>query len=427
MRVNGNSIPDSLQYRDYDYIFNRIESHGTSAKERSVYLKSFLLKAKSDKNWEELCNAYKNYVYHAPKAQRLIYADSMVLTAKQSKDNKLIGSAYLSKGIAYYVQRRLNEALDSYLLADKFISKTDDKYLKYKNVYSIAHIKFFLGDYDEAIVLLKSCIDNLKGRDNHGYLSSLYSLSLCYNLEGNYGLSSQVNNSGIFQCNQLLIPEMIPYFNLSEGANQCQLSNYKDAINKLTTALTSLPKNDFSNRSVILFFLGKSYWKLGQKDKAKFYFKQVHRSYLKNGYLRPDLREAYEIMITYCKEKNDLKAQLYYVEALLDVDRKLALTSRNLVNKIHKEYDTKELLLQKKSIETSLERRKYNDYIFLGTIGALCITIFLIILRHIKTRKVLRAKYEELLLRIEASKKEKTPFTDDTVLSVSQDTALNIL
>lgn len=426
-KVKGNCIPDSLKHKGYDYIFERIESPGLNGREKSVYLKSFLLKAKSDKNFEELTNAYKNYLHHAPEADRLVYADSMVLAAKLSKDDALIGSAYLSKGIAYYAQRKLDEALASYLLADRYIAKTGDKYLKYKAMYSIGQIKYYLGYYDEAMSLLQGCTTYMKGHNSRGYLNSLYAVGLCHNKQGNHGLCTEVNHSGILECRRLGIPEMVPYFNLSEGANQCELFNYQIAVIKLSTALSNLPDKDFANKSVCHFFLGKSYWHLGQKDRAKDYFERVHQSYLKNGAMLPDLREAYELLIIYYKERSDLKLQLYYVETLLKLDRELALSFRYLVGKIHKEYDTRELLSQKKTIETSLTRRKYNDRIFVGAICTLCIVIICLIVRYARTRKIYREKYEELLLRLEASKREKVPFTEEAVLSVSQDAAENIL
>ena len=117
-------IPDTLQNKDYDYLFERIEESENEHIKQSLYLKSFLFKAKSEKNSEEILNGYKNYVYHSAENLKLVYADSMIYIAKKSKNNALLGSAYLSKGIIYYAQKKHNQALDNYLIANNFISKT---------------------------------------------------------------------------------------------------------------------------------------------------------------------------------------------------------------------------------------------------------------------------------------------------------------
>lgn len=142
-------IPDSLRSKDYDYLFERIEALEDDGAKQSLYLQSFLWKAKGEKKSKEIVNGYKNYIYYAPENLKLIYADSMVYAAKKSMDNALIGSAYLSKGVLYYIQKKHTYALDNYLIANNFISKTNDKYLAYKVKYNIAHIKYYLGFYDE--------------------------------------------------------------------------------------------------------------------------------------------------------------------------------------------------------------------------------------------------------------------------------------
>src|SRR5690606_34458764 len=109
--------------------FDKIENSQQDSATQSVYLRFFLEKAKSEKNWEEILNGYKNYLHYSSPTMALVYADSMIIAAEKSKDNALIGSAYLSKGIEYYGQKNYTEALNNYLIANKYISRTEDKYL----------------------------------------------------------------------------------------------------------------------------------------------------------------------------------------------------------------------------------------------------------------------------------------------------------
>ena len=278
-------IPDSLKGKDFDYLFDRIEDDSISTNQRSLYITSFLIKAKLEVNWEELSNAYKNYVHYAPDKLKLVYADSMVAAARKSNSNEIIGSAYLSKGIAYYGQKRLAEAMDIYLIADSYIKKTEDKYLLYKTKYHIGQIKYYLGYYDEAILIFQDCINYFKRSNVRAYLNSLHSLGVCYDMVGNHALSTSVNERGIAEGKRTGNFAMEPYFVHSEGVNQSIIHNYEIAIKKLQSSLPGIRENkDFANETVGYFYIGKSYWELNEKEKAVVYFKKVDKSYTAVSY-----------------------------------------------------------------------------------------------------------------------------------------------
>lgn len=415
-------IPDSIRKKDFDYIFNRIEDKKINDGLRSIYLQSFLIKAKSEKNWEELSNAYKNYVHYAPEKLKLIYADSMVGAAKQSKDNEIIGAAYLSQGVAYYRQKRLAEALDFYLIADNYIAMTTDKYQFYKVKYNIGLIKFYLGFYGEAIALFEECIDFFKKDDSRAYLNSLHMLGACYNMVGNHGLSTEINEKGIAEGRRSDDTDMEPYFVHSEGINQCKIHNFALSIEKIKEALPAIIKGgDFANESIGYLYLGKSYWGLGNKELAISYFKKVDQIYDQRGYLRPDMRDGYELMISHYESIGLQDVQLYYIKKLLRADRMLHKTYTYLQDKIHKEYDTKKLVQQKNAIEKSLNRRRYNDQIFISVIIGLCIFVIAIVVRYLRSKKKIRRKYQELVDKLEASKKIKVIASEENGISMSKD------
>jgi tetratricopeptide (TPR) repeat protein len=414
-------IPDSLKNKNFDYLFDRIEDGNNTTERRSLYLLSFLSKAKTEENWEELSNAYKNYVHYAPDKVKLKYADSMVIAAKRSKSNEIVGSAYLSKGIAFYGQKRLAEAMDIYLIADDYIKKTNDKYLIYKTKYRIGQIKMYLGFYEEAITIFQECIIYFKHSNVRAYLNSLHSLGICYNKVGNYGLCKATNETGIAHGIKTGNFEMKSYFIHSEGINQCMMHNYAISINKIQSSLSDIRTNkDFSNEMVGYFYIGKSYWALNDKEKAMPYFEKIDRNYIEHDYIRPDLREAYELMISYYKDKNMLREQLYYVEKLLEVDKKLHLTYAYLQGKIRKEYDTKELKIEQEKLKSSLDMRKYNDQISISIISGMLLFIAFGLVRHFKNKKESRKKYEELLQKIEDVEKAKASKGDEPDFSISK-------
>lgn len=89
-------------------------------------------------------------MHQYPKETWLQYCDSILVVARKWKTDSLLGSAYLTRGIVYYYFKQEPKALDNFIIADSFISKSDNQYLKNKTKYSIAQIKYYLGYYEEA-------------------------------------------------------------------------------------------------------------------------------------------------------------------------------------------------------------------------------------------------------------------------------------
>lgn len=142
------------------------------------------------------------------------------------------------------------------------------------------------------------------------------------------------------------------FFKHSEGINQFFLNNYHTSIQLLQEVMPQLNSmTEFANESIANFYIGKNYWKLQRQAKAVPYFKKVEKVFIEKGYIRPDLREVFELMIKYYKKENNLKSQLYYIDQLLKADSVLTDTNKYLMGKIHKEYDTKEILLEKEKIQ----------------------------------------------------------------------------
>lgn len=421
-------IFDTLKRKSYDYLFERIEATAENKVKQAYYLKYFLNKAKKDKNSEEIVNGYKNYLFYAPEKSKLIYADSMIYTAKKANNNALIGSAYLSKGIVYYARKEHKNALDNYLIADNFISKTNDKYLVYKVKYNIAIIKYFLGFYDEAISLFTECTDYFKEKNTRAYLNSLHLLGLCHNRIGNYGLCYEINKKGIEEGIRMSNTEMKNYFIHSEGINQYFKNNYAEAIKKINYSIPSIKENkDFGNESVGYFYIGKSYWDLHKPEMALPYFFKVDKIFDDKGYIRPDLRQNYELLLKYYKSKKDLHKQLYYTDKLLKADSILDNKFIYLSGRVRKVYDTKVLLKDKQDIEELFNKRKYNDFIFTGIVLVLFLIVSFIAYRHIRNKNVYRQKFEELMAKNEAVSKVEVKNVSNGIGNINKDTIAEIL
>ncbi|MDR6843366.1 AraC family transcriptional regulator [Flavobacterium granuli] len=387
------TIPDSLLSKDYEYFDKNIRYKEKDNVKDLLYAQSWLTKAKKEKNFSQMAMAYKALIYKTQKKLELKYADSIVIAAKQTTDIELIGSAYMTKGIVYYDRKEQMKALDNYLVADEYISKTNNRYLIFKVKYVIGLTKLYLGFYDEAITLFKECANYFKKENDRAYLNSLHSLGLCYNHIGNYKLCSQMNQIGLIAGKHLKSWDMVCYFIQSEGVNQYFKHNYSDAIQKLTMILPAVKrKKDFANETVAYFYIGKSYSAQKLQEKAIPYFKKIDEAFQKQNYIRPDLREAYELLIDYYQQQNNKELQLYYIRTLLKVDKLLNQDYRYLSGRIHKEYDTKKLLQTQRDIEQAM---KYEIVCALSIIIVLIVIIVLFICRHFRNKRL----FKELMNR----------------------------
>lgn len=378
---------DTLGKRSYDYLYDRIDQN-TGTLGVTCFLEAYLKKAKKEGNLKEIINGYNNFLYEVDPSQKLFYADSMIYAAERTDSNELIGSAILTKGIIYYQKKDYTKALDLYLIANRLIASTNSQYLKHKIQYNIAHIKYYLGFFNEALALYRSCTEYFKSENPRAYLNCLHSIALCYTRLGNYDESTEINSLVIQECIRLNDESIIPFILQTEGINDYFRKSYTSSIHKLKNSLSGLQEqNDFGNLSIAYFYIAASLWHTGKKEEALPYLLKVDRFFTDKKYIRPDLRRNYELLIDYYRDKSDKESELHYIKRLMQADRILHSHYKYLSGKVFKEYDTAQLVEAKNTIENSLRKERYLRILLLGlSIALLSATIFLIF-RNLKLRQ----------------------------------------
>ncbi len=413
-------VPDSIQNKDFGYLEDRIDQFKNDSTRAAIYLFTYIKKAKREHNWQELKNGYQNLMHLSPSSMRIIYADSMVYAAKRSKDNAAIGSAFLTKGIVLFSNKKYKEALDEYLIANEYIAKTNDQYLIYKVKYNIAQLKNNMGFYDEAISLLRQCVNYYKKNHDRAYLNSLHSLGLSYNKVGNYGLCSITNEEGIKESAKRASPEMTVYFQHSEGVNQYFLHNYQKAITNLKSTMPEIESNnDFANEAVGNFYIGKSYWELKKYETAIPYFKKVDQTLNSKQFIRRDLLETFVLLINYYKTKKEDRLHLYYIDQLLKADHLLLETNSYLISKVSKEYDNKNILIEKQKLESQVNGQKSNNLIFIVLVTLIFLTLLFVSYRNFKIKSTYKKNYDALMNKSFEPIKEITPIQHTGIADIN--------
>ena len=83
-------VPDSLSKKEYNYFNEKIIYKENDSLRERLYVQSWLAKAKSEKNHNQMALAYKALIYRFDKKLRHLYVDtSVVASRKKLKSSNL--------------------------------------------------------------------------------------------------------------------------------------------------------------------------------------------------------------------------------------------------------------------------------------------------------------------------------------------------
>ena len=154
-QVAQKKTQDSLDGKNYAYFAAAVRSAKGDTVILQAYRKAWLAKARQENNWNQVAAAYSMVMTQDSRQKLPFYADSLLEASRRSGDERLIGNAYMKKGIVHYEKKQHQKALDNYLLADRYIARSGDAYAVHKLKYALAQVKYYLGLYEEAIALLE--------------------------------------------------------------------------------------------------------------------------------------------------------------------------------------------------------------------------------------------------------------------------------
>lgn len=389
---------------DYDALRKKYEQFGENDSRAFVYLNQYIKKAKSEKKLLELFQGYRDAVYYCKSTdQRLKYTDSCIDAAYQSSDEDRISTAYILKGSIYYAkQKKYKSALDEYLMAYKYSKNTSDLYLKNKVSYHLGVVKNYLGYYDEALELFKDCTAYFEVQANDkqkhpfqvfnnqkGYLNSLHQMVICYRNLKFYKEADSIISIGLLKTfNNKDFTQERGYFLKCKGLSEYNNTRYQSAINLLQESSTMI-NDDFAWKSVGYFYIGKSYKALNNEDLAISNFIKIDSIFNKHGFILPELRENYELLINYYKKNSDREKQLYYTTQLLKADSIISRDFSYISPKMHREYDTNSLIEQKGKLEKATT---WGGFLILCLV-MIATGLVLILIKRYKREKNAAEKY----------------------------------
>ncbi|WP_333577752.1 helix-turn-helix domain-containing protein [Sphingobacterium sp.] len=372
---------------DYYLIQRQYENLSENDETALPFVQKRISKAKREKNNLQLYIGYKDARYHSANPfKKLKYADSTIYTANKMRDDSLISSAYLSKGIVYYFNfKKYKLALDEYLKAFDKTKSCKDLYYKNKINYHIGVVRSYMGYYKDALSdfedarkffereIKKDLHPNLMFGNRRGYYNTLHQMAVCYRNLNNQkkadslidlGLSSTLNNADFKQ--------EYSYFLKEQGINRFNRKNFRGAIESIRGSLPNLKEvNDFAWLTICYSYLGKSHWKLNNIDEGIKEFEKVDSIFNKHNFVLPEVRKVYENLIDYYEARDNSTKVLYYMKQLLKVDSVLDQDFFYLSSKILRDYDTTKLLREQDRIESmaSFKRWAYFTILIVVLVG----------------------------------------------------------
>ncbi len=407
-----------MQSQDYSDFRNRYDHLSDNDPAAFSHIDPYIAKAKRERNYPELVQAYKDAASFS-RDHKLVYADSMLAAAYLHKDPDLTAAAHLTKGTIYYfTYRKFQPALDEYLKGWRFARNSSDRYLYHKNLYHIGLIKSYLGYYDEAAPLFKKCIEffekpaagehpNERFNRQKGLLNSLHMAAATELGRAQLNEAATLIEKGIKNSHAADFYFERCHFYKLRGILSSARGNDDAAITDLNTALPGfLVKNDFSDASLVWYYRGKSLWRKDMKTEAVRDFIRVDSVFRRYHFVLPPSRNAYEMLILQSKTNRDSQLELYYTTQLMKVDKVLASDFKYLSGKIHREFDTKDLLAAKLALEKTLYRRHVVTWILALILAVLCALVY----RKWRYERQLQVKYDDLVqeIRRQAANKDQS-------------------
>jgi len=398
---------DSLLLKSYDVLSDNVYKEDSLISFLSA--KAYLLKAKI--NRDSLHIAYGFYYSNLKKVgPNLIIKDSLSLKINDSiiyyskhllKHKFFPSLSYSNKGDILYSKGNYKEALKNYLLAIK-TSNFGDIYL-HQLYHRVGIIKIIFSEPEEALILFKKIYKfNLSNKkvnlnDEH-HLYTVFSLGDAYLKNKQLDSARYYYDLGYKRSLNIVDENFKYYFVLGKGISEYHSHNYIAAIDSISKSIPYLINyNDSPNIAYAYCFLGKSYSKLGQVDKAVFNLKKVDSIFNVIHDLHPDLRGTYTYLRKYYKKKKDPKNQLKYTNSLLKLDS-IYYKNYNYINaEVYSKFEKKILMDEQKAIKYLLKKEKQRSYWgYIILIVSVFIIFLLSYLNFKKKKKILKISTELL-------------------------------
>jgi AraC-like DNA-binding protein len=309
-------------------------------------------------------------LYYTDKPYKAIqYLDSVIKYSKIEPNKFFPAAAYCEKADILVNQRKFDEALRNYNLAEQATLKTNiDYYYVVRN--SIGTTKSEeLGEVGEALKLYQECFNYYRTKEFRGdyyswyYQNIIFGIADCHKALKNSDSTTFYNKLGYKEATITKNKKYQLMFVLNEGANEVDKKNYTAALDSINKVLPELIKiKNTGNVLASYYYSGKAYAGLGNTSKAVQNFIKVDSMYKIKKRITPEFISGYSYLIDYYKKTGDKEKQLQYITTFMSIDSVLQKNYKHLNKVLLKEYDTPHLFAEKENLIQSLKKKQTTSY-----------------------------------------------------------------
>ena len=417
----GQSTADS-----YEKLWRAIQSDTLSQEKKLHFLETYYRKAQIEKNTLEEYQALEKKSFMVSFDEAVLLLKKMQPLVKQIANDSLNGDFLNTNVVLYYKNRHFEEALDYAIESESYNAQANNLYNLNSVRIDIGNIYYHTRHYDRAVFYFTQAKDYYQTKKdyNHlrGYVGSLYSLCKAYwQLQDVVQLAATIKESE--QTVVLLNPKHqlleTAYLDYVKGGLAFLQNNDSEATKYFEAALPIIKENgDFTNEHVIYLYLGKILWRQNKKDQAVTYLTKIDELFREKEFLNYELRETYEYLIAYYKEKKLPQQQLQATESLIALNNRFEKEQLSITKTLHTELDTKKLETERAALQQLLKSNKktYRTWLMLAAVGLLFMAVLMY--RQNKAQKKLKKKFDELLQNTPSEEvKINVPKTDSATES----------
>lgn len=383
---------------NYEELKNIFFENKKNKKVQEKCAKAYLDLAKNRKNNSQIVRAY--YLFSlANKGDKAIqYLDSVIKYSYGTNDDNFPNSAYCEKASILQNQFKYKEALENYLLAEKYA-------LDNKRMIDYYNVKFFigisksenLGEVDEALKIYKEVFNYFKINhpNNYIYPQVIFGMADAYKTLKVTDSATYYNKLGFRISQKSKYKEMLYLFRLNEGANLVLKKKYQGALDSISKALVDIKKfDDKANLMAAYFYFGKIYEGLGNNSQTIKNYIRVDSIYEKEKIMYPELIEGYQYLINHYKRTNDKTKQLLFLNKFISIDSVFQKNHNIMYKLLVKEYDLPNLVKEKENLIQSL---KSNNNIYFVSLIFFSIIIIVFVYYHYSVKKRYKKRFKEII------------------------------
>lgn len=407
----------------YKKLWEVIVSDSTNKQKKLYFLEVYYRKAQLENNTLEEYRALEEKSFMVPFDNAVLLLDKMRPLVEKIPNDSLKGYFLNRAAVLYYSNRFYSKALDFAIESEKFNRDINSWYNLNSVRIDIGNIYYHTRDYDKAILYFTQAKDYFQSSSDYNfrraYVVALYNLAKTYLQLGNTNLLSETiaeSKQAIAYIKPKYQAVETAYLNYLQGGLYFLQNNDEQAKQFLEQALPLIQQNnDFNTEHVIYLYLGKIAWRQNQKSEAVKYFNMIDELFHQKNFLNYELRETYEYLIAYYKEKGNPEQQLHATESLIALNKQFEREQLSITKTMHRELDTKKLEAEREQLKSVLQNKQKTYGILLGLFAVGLLGIMAYAYQQRMAKKRLKNKFDELVKQIntKALVKENPPIVSN--------------